>query len=36
MLRFATINGLLVVIVDGPEGLVQTSAFEIEGEVESS
>ena len=33
ILRFATINGLPGVIVDGPEGLVQTSAFEIEGDV---
>src|SRR5262249_61232292 len=31
-LRFATINGLPGVIVDGPEGPVQTTAFEIEGE----
>lgn len=29
-LRFAVINGLPGVIVDSPEGLVQTSAFEIE------
>ena len=29
-LRFAVINGLPGVIIDGPEGLVQTSAFEIE------
>ena len=29
-LRFATINGLPGVIVDGPEGPVQTSAFEID------
>jgi len=29
-LRFATINGLPGVIVDGPDGLVQTNAFEIE------
>jgi RNA polymerase sigma-70 factor (ECF subfamily) len=29
-LRFAIINGLPGVIVDGPDGLVQTSAFEIE------
>jgi RNA polymerase sigma-70 factor (ECF subfamily) len=28
--RFATINGLPGVIVDGPEGPVQTAAFEIE------
>ena len=33
MLRFATINGLPGVIVDGPEGPVQTAAFEIEGDV---
>jgi RNA polymerase sigma-70 factor (ECF subfamily) len=32
-LRFATINGLPGVILDGPEGLVQTTAFEIEGNV---
>jgi RNA polymerase sigma-70 factor (ECF subfamily) len=32
-LRFATINGLPGVIVDGPEGPVQTAAFEIEGDV---
>ena len=32
-LRFATINGLSGVIVDGPEGPVQTAAFEIEGDV---
>ena len=32
-LRFATINGLPGVIVDGPEGPVQTNAFEIEGNV---
>jgi sigma-70-like protein len=31
--RFATINGLLGVIVDRPEGPVQTAAFEIEGDV---
>ncbi len=30
--RFATINGLPGVIVDAPEGAVQTSAFEIEGD----
>jgi len=29
-MRFATINGLPGVIVDGPEGPVQTAAFEIE------
>ena len=32
-LRFATINGLPGVIVDAPEGPVQTAAFEIEGDV---
>jgi RNA polymerase sigma-70 factor (ECF subfamily) len=32
-LRFATINGLPGVIVDGPEGPVQTAAFEIEGDL---
>lgn len=32
-LRFATINDLPGIIVDGPEGLVQTAAFEIEGGV---
>src|SRR5262245_27074239 len=32
-LRFATINGLPGVIVDAPEGPVQTVAFEIEGDV---
>ena len=31
--RFATINGLPGIIVDGPEGPVQTSAFEIDGDV---
>jgi RNA polymerase sigma-70 factor (ECF subfamily) len=31
--RFATINGLPGVIVDGPEGPVQTAAFEIDGDV---
>jgi RNA polymerase sigma-70 factor, ECF subfamily len=31
--RFETINGLPGVIVDGPEGPVQTAAFEIEGDV---
>jgi RNA polymerase sigma-70 factor (ECF subfamily) len=30
-LRLATINGMPGVIVDGPEGIVQTAAFEIEG-----
>ena len=32
-LRFATVNGLPGVIVDAPEGPVQTAAFEIEGGV---
>jgi RNA polymerase sigma-70 factor (ECF subfamily) len=32
-LRFATINGLPGVIVDAPEGPVQTAAFEIESDV---
>jgi RNA polymerase sigma-70 factor, ECF subfamily len=32
-LRFATINGLPGVIVDGPGGPVQTAAFEIEGDL---
>ena len=32
-LRFATVNGLPGVIVDGPDGPVQTAAFEIEGEL---
>jgi RNA polymerase sigma-70 factor (ECF subfamily) len=32
-LRFATINGLPGVIVDAPEGPVQTAAFEIEGDL---
>jgi RNA polymerase sigma-70 factor, ECF subfamily len=32
-LRFANINGLPGVIVDGPEGPVQTAAFEIDGDV---
>ena len=32
-LRFATINGLPGVIVDAPEGPVQTAAFETEGDV---
>src|SRR5262249_28561414 len=31
--RFATINGLPGVIVDPPEGPVQTAVFEIEGDV---
>ena len=32
-LRFATINGLPGVIVDSPQGPVQTAAFEIDGDV---
>lgn len=32
-LRFATVNGLPGVIVEAPEGVVQTAAFEIEGGV---
>ena len=32
-LSFATINGLPGVVVDAPEGPVQTTAFEIEGDV---
>ncbi len=32
-LRFATVNGLPGVIVEAPEGAVQTAAFEIEGDV---
>jgi len=32
-LRFATINGLPGLIVDAPEGPVQTAAFEIQGDV---
>lgn len=31
--RLATINGLPGIIVEGPEGLVQTSAFEIAGDL---
>lgn len=31
--RFETINGLPGLIVSGPEGLVQTNAFEIQGDV---
>src|SRR5262245_29935574 len=31
--RLATINGLPGVVVDGPEGPVQTAAFELEGDV---
>jgi RNA polymerase sigma-70 factor, ECF subfamily len=30
--RFATINGLPGIIVDGPQGPVQTAAFEIDGD----
>jgi RNA polymerase sigma-70 factor (ECF subfamily) len=32
-LRLATVNGLPGVVVDAPEGAVQTAAFEIEGDV---
>jgi RNA polymerase sigma-70 factor, ECF subfamily len=32
-LRFAIINGLPGIIVDGPEGLVQTTALEIDGDL---
>jgi RNA polymerase sigma-70 factor (ECF subfamily) len=32
-LRFATINGLPGIIVHGSKGLVQTAAFEIDGDV---
>ena len=32
-LRFGAVNGLPGVIVDAPEGPVQTTAFEIEGDV---
>src|SRR5262249_18275071 len=32
-LRFATINGLPGVVVDGPDGPLQTAAFEIEGDL---
>ena len=32
-LRFATINGLPGVIVDSPQGPVQTAAFEIDGDL---
>lgn len=32
-LRFAMVNGLPGIVVDAPEGPVQTSAFEIEGDV---
>ncbi len=31
--RFATINGLPGIIVDAPDGPMQTSAFDIEGDV---
>ena len=31
--RFDTINGLPGLIMSGPTGLVQTSTFEIEGDV---
>jgi RNA polymerase sigma-70 factor (ECF subfamily) len=31
--RFATVNGLPGAIVDAPEGVVQTTAFEIEGDL---
>jgi RNA polymerase sigma-70 factor, ECF subfamily len=31
--RFVTVNGLPGVIVDAPEGAVQTAAFEIQGSV---
>jgi RNA polymerase sigma-70 factor, ECF subfamily len=32
-LRFTTINGLPGIVVNGPEGAVQTAAFEIKGDV---
>ena len=32
-MRFALINGLPGVVVDAPDGAVQTTAFEIEGDV---
>jgi len=32
-MRFAKVNGLPGVIVDAPEGIVQTAAIEIEGDV---
>jgi RNA polymerase sigma-70 factor (ECF subfamily) len=32
-LRFVTINGLPGVVVHGPDGPVQTAAFEIEGDI---
>jgi RNA polymerase sigma-70 factor (ECF subfamily) len=31
-LRFATINGLPGLLMSGPDGLVQTNAFEFEGD----
>ena len=31
--RLATVNGLPALVVDAPEGVVQTAAFEIEGDV---
>jgi RNA polymerase sigma-70 factor (ECF subfamily) len=31
-MRFATINGLAGVVVEGSEGPVQTAVFEIEGD----
>ncbi|HLJ45478.1 MAG TPA: sigma-70 family RNA polymerase sigma factor [Bryobacteraceae bacterium] len=31
--RFGTVNGLPAIIVDAPEGAVQTTAFEIDGDV---
>jgi hypothetical protein len=35
-LRFVTIRGLPGVVVHGPDGPVQTAAFEIQGDVHSS
>ena len=32
-MRFDTINGLPGLILSGPAGLIQTSAFEIEGDL---
>jgi RNA polymerase sigma-70 factor (ECF subfamily) len=32
-LRFATINGLPGIVIESPEGLVQTNAFDIEGDL---
>jgi RNA polymerase sigma-70 factor (ECF subfamily) len=32
-LRFAMVNGLPGIVVEAPEGPVQTSAFEIEGDL---